>query len=131
MGIISDISSVIGLAKKAKELADELKNLELKGVIVDLQGKPLDLKEEINTLREENEELKRQIKDAPVAGAAPKEMPAIKDGMYYKGTDGPFCTACYLTVPRIAALICSGARAFQILNPAALGSMASSCRSGI
>lgn len=54
MGVVSDVTSVIGLVKKAKELADELKNLELKGVIVDLQGKVLDLKEEILQLREES-----------------------------------------------------------------------------
>jgi hypothetical protein len=93
--MMSDISSIIGLVTKARELADHLKNLELKGVIVDLQGKVLDLKEEIVNLREENADLKRQIKEAPVAATGPKETPTLKNGLYYKGDDGPFCTACH------------------------------------
>jgi hypothetical protein len=101
MSIVSDITSVIGLVQKAKQLADQLANLELKEIIVDLQGKVLDLKQEINSLREENEGLKRQIKEAPVAAATPKEVPTIRDGMYWKGDDGPFCTACYDTSERL------------------------------
>jgi hypothetical protein len=54
MGVIGDITPVIGLVQKATMLADELKNLELKEVIVDLQGKMLDLKEEIVQPRDEN-----------------------------------------------------------------------------
>lgn len=37
MSVLSDITSVIGLVTIAKELADKLKNLELKEIIVDLQ----------------------------------------------------------------------------------------------
>jgi hypothetical protein len=90
MGVISDITSVIGLVKKAKQLADELKNLELKEVIVDLQGKLLDVKEEIVKLREENANLTEQVKRA----SAPPDV-TLKDGMYYRGDDGPFCMACH------------------------------------
>ncbi len=39
MSILADIGSAINLVKQAKDLADQLKNLELKAVIVDLQGK--------------------------------------------------------------------------------------------
>jgi hypothetical protein len=90
VSIVTDISSVIGLVGKAKQLADELKNLELKEVIVDLQSKLLDLKQEINDLREENARLEEQVRKA----SAPPEV-TLKDGMYYKDNDGPFCTACY------------------------------------
>jgi hypothetical protein len=95
MSIMGDIGRVIGLVSKAKEIADKLKNLELKEVIVDLQSKLLDPKEEINNLREANLRLAEQVKMAPVAVEASKETPTIKHGVYYKGEDGPFCTACY------------------------------------
>jgi hypothetical protein len=87
---VSEITGVIGLVQKAKELADKLKNLELKEVIVDLQGKLLDLKQEIVQLRDENQRLTEELKRA----SAPPEV-TLKDGVYYKGEDGPFCTACY------------------------------------
>jgi hypothetical protein len=90
MSVLGDIAGAIGLVKQAKELADQLKNLELKQVIVDLQGKLLDLKEEINELREENARLTEEVKRASV----PPEV-TLKDGMYYKGDDGPFCTSCH------------------------------------
>lgn len=84
MSIVGDITGVITLVGKAKALADQLKNLELKEVIVDLQGKLLDLKEKINQLREENTRLTEELKRA----SAPAEV-TLKDGMYYKGDDGP------------------------------------------
>jgi hypothetical protein len=101
MGVVSDISSVIGLATKAVELADQLKNLDLKAIIVDLKGKLIDLKEEIIQLREENVRLTERVKQAPMALAAPKEKPMLKDGLYYNGDDGPFCTACYDTSEKL------------------------------
>lgn len=97
MSILGDVSGVIGLVKKAKELADELKNIELKTVIVDLQGKLLDLKEEIVELREENARLAQQVKQAPVAALPAKDTVTLRGGLYYKADDGPFCTACYDT----------------------------------
>ena len=90
MSVLSDITGVIGLVQKAKQLADQLKSLELKEVIVDLQGKLLDLKQEIVQLRDENQRLTEDLKCA----LAPPEV-TLKDGVYYKGEDGPFCTACY------------------------------------
>ena len=86
MSIVGDIAGAIGLVKQAKDLADQMKNLELKAVIVDLQSKLLDLKEEINGLQEQNTRLEEEVKRL----SAPPEV-TIKDGMYYKGEDGPFC----------------------------------------
>jgi hypothetical protein len=99
MSILSDITSVIGLVQKAKQLADQLRSLELKEVIVDLQSKMLDLKQEVNSLREENEELKKKIKDAPMAAAHPKETPEVMYGCYYFGGDSSklYCPRCYET----------------------------------
>jgi hypothetical protein len=100
MSIVGDIAGAIGLVKQVKELADQTKNLELKTVIVDLQSKLLDVKEEINELREENAKLKEEVKRA----LAPPEV-AVKDGMYYKGDDGPFCTGCYDSQKKMIRLI--------------------------
>jgi hypothetical protein len=100
VNIMETITGVIGMVGKAKELADKLKNLELKEVIVDLQGKVLGLKEEIVKLREENAQLKEQVKRA----SAPPEV-TVKNGMYYKDDDGPFCTACYDSRGKLTRLI--------------------------
>ncbi len=100
MSVVSDISSAINLVKQAKELAEKLKNLELKNVIVDLQSKLLDLKEEINRLREENAKLKQDL----ALATAPPEV-TTKDGMYFKGEDGPFCTACYDSRKQLIRLV--------------------------
>lgn len=99
MGVFGEINSAINLVTKAKELADQMKNLELKGVIVDLQGKLLDLKEEIVGLREENAELKQKIAEAPFANAAPKEKFEILYSCYYFDGDKAklYCPRCYET----------------------------------
>ena len=97
MSVISDITSVIGLATKAVELADQLKNLDLKAIIVDLKGKLIDLKEEIIQLREENAELKRKMAEAPLAEASPKEQYEVMYGCYYFNGDPSklYCPKCY------------------------------------
>jgi hypothetical protein len=100
MGVISDVAAAIGLVKQAKELADQMKNLELKTLIVDLQSKLIDVKEEINELREENTRLKEEVKKA----STPPEV-TMKDGCYYKGEDGPFCVPCYDSQKKLMRLI--------------------------
>ena len=92
MDIFGTIANVIGLAKKARDLADQLKNLELKTVIVDLQSQLLDMKTECLAYREELDKLRAENKRL----SAPPEV-ELRDGAYYKkeGGDGPFCTACH------------------------------------
>ena len=68
---------------KAKQLADQMKNLEMKEVIVDLHGKLLDLKDEINKLQEENTHLTEELKKV----SAPPEV-TLKDSMYHRGKTG-------------------------------------------
>lgn len=91
MDILGGIGDAISLALKAKQLADRLKNLELKEVVVDLQSRLIDLKEQIVALREENIQLKADAKKLQL----PPEL-IVKDGVYFRADgDGPFCTGCY------------------------------------
>jgi hypothetical protein len=75
----------------------------------DTEAENKQLKEKVATLTTEIEELKRRITKAPVAIEAPKETPTLKDGLYYKGDDGPFCTGCYDSATKLIRLI-DGAR---------------------
>jgi hypothetical protein len=91
MDVFSGVKNAIALVVKAKQLADQLKNLELKQVIVDLQSQLVDLKEEIVNFREENLALKAQVQRL---SAAPEVV--VRDGLYFKNDgDGPYCTQCY------------------------------------
>lgn len=72
----------------AVEIAEKLKNLELKETI-------LNLKEQILSIREENLALKEKI-----TSDHQKENLIFRDNMYWKkqadgSEDGPFCSGCY------------------------------------
>jgi hypothetical protein len=65
----------------------------------DMKAENKQLKEAVATLTAENEELKRQIADAPVATATaqPQEKPKIVNGLYYFDGDmsTAYCPRCY------------------------------------
>jgi regulator of replication initiation timing len=90
MDILGGIGGAIDLVLRAKKLADQLKNLEMKEIIVDLQRQLIDLKEQIVTLREENIQLKAEARKL----ALPPEL-VLKDGMYHFDGRGPCCTGCW------------------------------------
>lgn len=100
MDVVGGIGNAIKLAVKAKELADQLKNLEMKAVIVDLQGELLDLKEQVLELRTENV----QLKEEAAKRLAPPEL-VVKNNLYYKPNgEGPFCTGCQDTRGQLVRL---------------------------
>ena len=105
MDVIGSVTGAINTVLKAKELADKLKNLELKELIVELQSKLLDVKVECISLREENVRLTAETKRL----SAPPEV-EVKNGMYYRvsGGDGPFCTACHDTKGQMVRLAETG-----------------------
>lgn len=84
---IGIIKNTIDASKIALEIANNLKNVELKSAI-------LDLKEEILALREENMALKQQLAEKQ------KYNMQFIDNQYWNvkedGTkDGPFCVTCW------------------------------------
>jgi hypothetical protein len=101
MDLIGSVTGAINTVLKAKELADKLKNLELKELIVELQSKLLDVKVECINLREENVRLTADNKRL----SAPPEV-QVKDGTYFRVSDGdgPFCTACHDTKGQMVRL---------------------------
>jgi hypothetical protein len=100
MDVIGTLNGVIGMLKKARELAEQTKNLELRALIVELQGQLLDVKTECLQYGEEIENLKAENKRL---SSAPEVR--LKDGMYYRDEDGPFCTSCYDAEKKIIRLI--------------------------
>ena len=81
------IKDITDSAKKALDIANELKNIELKEAI-------LGLKEEIIALREENISLKEQLKEKQTYN-----MEFIENYYWDRKEDGtkvgPYCPACW------------------------------------
>jgi len=81
------IKDITDSAKKALEIANELKNIELKEAI-------LDLKEKLIALREENIALKEQLKEKQqfnMVFERDRYWNILPDGT----KDGPYCAACW------------------------------------
>lgn len=84
---IMGIKDITDSAKKALEIANELKNIELKEAI-------LELKEKMIELREENIELKEQLKEKQ------KYNMVFENNKYWNlkedgSKEGPFCVTCW------------------------------------
>lgn len=84
---INMIKNTYNAGKKALEIAENMKNVELKEAI-------LDLKEEIVSLREENFALKEQLSEKQKYNMVfdrDKYWNILPDGT----KDGPYCAACW------------------------------------
>lgn len=94
--------AVIDWIKALNQYADEVKDTQKRGELMRIIGElnikfaelqisfsellqeKHHLKEEVNALKKEIDRLK-----------SPTSKPIIRDGLYYMGDDGPFCTGCY------------------------------------
>jgi len=87
--------AAIDWLKVLNQYADEVKDTQKRGeftrIIGELQielskaqKENHDLKEEVATLKKEIDRLK-----------SPNSKPIVRDGLYFVGDDGPFCTGCY------------------------------------
>ncbi|MBE6444931.1 MAG: hypothetical protein E7019_02590 [Alphaproteobacteria bacterium] len=88
--MLKTIKTIKENIETAIEIADKLKDLELKETV-------LNLKEQILSIREENISLKELI-----ASNNQKENLIYKNNMYWKklddgSEDGPYCSGCYDT----------------------------------
>jgi hypothetical protein len=63
----------------------------------DIETENKHLTEKVAAITKENETLRQQIEQAPVAGVPPKEKPQIWNGLYYFGGDVSvmYCPRCY------------------------------------
>jgi hypothetical protein len=94
MGWLTDLLQGIPLNAVLRE---KLNTAEKK--FTDLEEENNRLNERVAALTKENEELKRQIANAPVAGVPPSEKPENRNGLYYfpGEPNTPYCPLCYET----------------------------------
>jgi len=92
--ILSSIGNAITLAKRLKEISDNIKDAELKNVLADLSLELADTKLKLAEIITENADLKSKVleyKDKKVL-----QNLQFKDGLYYlNGDKHPFCPNCY------------------------------------
>lgn len=80
----------MGAAEYVKDLAEFVKkfnDIELNRRILKLEEEVIDLTREKRRAEERVEELERSVKF--------KGELVVRDGLYWAGEDGPFCTACW------------------------------------
>ncbi len=98
MSIIGDIAAIVTLSGKARELAAQTKNLELRKMLVDLEEKLIEFRAELVTLKGQNVELQEEnvrLKDELKKASAPPEV-TFKDGVYFAADgSGPYCPTCW------------------------------------
>src|SRR5439155_5877598 len=91
---VTVVTALIEQIKKARAVAERLKNAEMMAVLLDAQEKTLSLKEELLNLRAENIALKEKM-----AGQAAKKALSFDGHVYWSGepgdpANGPFCPRC-------------------------------------
>src|SRR5689334_18050350 len=94
MDPISTVTAVVDAIKKARAVAQRMKDADMMAVLLDAQDQALSLKEDMLNLRNENLALKAQL-------ASHSALKALKfDGqVYWSGEPGdpsigPFCAHC-------------------------------------
>lgn len=90
-GVIAGVSSAIELVKKLSEIAQKTKDADLKNLIADLRLQLAELKTELAKVVEENVSLREQVARKTAATSTELE---VRDGVYWSGSDGPYCTGC-------------------------------------
>lgn len=94
------IDKIIEGAKKAKDVAQRIRNAELQSTIADLMLNLADLKTEMADLRAENLTLRNKVQ-ALEKQVDIRSKIVMKNDLYYLSesipgyADGPFCTRCY------------------------------------
>lgn len=75
------------LLKDAKNFATGANDLQLKGVLLDIQ-------DAVYELQDENRELRLKVEELENNNILGSEI-EFKSGAYYRNEDGPFCTKCW------------------------------------
>lgn len=92
--ILSSIGNAITLAKRLKEISDNIKDAELKNVLADLSLELADTKLKLADIITENADLKTKLLD--LENIRENNKLVFKHGLYYlEGDDHPFCPSCY------------------------------------
>ena len=86
---IAAISTALEVVRKIQGIESAMQNADLRGLVLDLREELLIVRERSVSLAEENADLRRQLAEALSPSLA------LRDGLYFDGEDGPYCTACY------------------------------------
>lgn len=88
--VISTASSALQLVSRLREINRKIANSEFANALADLSIELSELKIQVASLLEENDQLKRQLLQRP------SEALEFKGFAYYtRSGDGPFCSGCY------------------------------------
>lgn len=88
--LIGTASTAIQLVTRLREINKNIANAEFSNALADLSIELANIKIQVASLLEENDQLKRQLEQKNSSSLA------FKDFAYYKPNgDGPFCPGCY------------------------------------
>jgi hypothetical protein len=96
---LSTIATVLATAKKLREVAQKVKDAEVKGLIADLSLQLSDLKGQVADLQDENLDLRRQLKAREDLSSLRAHMERRDDVYFLNGAagrdPGPYCPKCF------------------------------------
>ncbi|MCA9499131.1 MAG: hypothetical protein MRJ67_09320 [Nitrospirales bacterium] len=93
--IINSITTAITLAKRLKEISNNIQDAEFKNLLADLSLELADTKLRLSEIVVENSDLKEEISRLKHSQGLKSDL-KFKDGLYYtEDGDGPFCPGCY------------------------------------
>jgi hypothetical protein len=96
--LISSIQLSIDIARKLRDVNEQVKNVDFKSLLADLQEKLADSKLEVVALKEQLADLSRKnVELSAIVEVRSSEQPEPMKGGYRLGDKGPFCVACFET----------------------------------
>ena len=104
MGTLKDAYDILrDLIKEAKRL----QNLEMISLSMDVQEKLFELREEMETLKDENKELKAQLEEAKNPKIKEEDIKYYSSGFFTLNSEGnhlPYCSACWKADKKLVPL---------------------------
>lgn len=110
MGAVNAVVQASALAKKAWELAERLKDVELRSCLLDLRGALNDAREQAEQLREENSRLRDEIRRRGDSDDVRRQLELRAGGYHLRErregyADGPYCTTCMDTRGELVLMV--------------------------
>lgn len=100
MGLTDTVGSLVQIGRTLREVAEKIKDAEVRNATADLNLALADLKTQVAGLQEENLQLREQLRERETADAI-REQLEVREGVYWftgeapRGrAKGPYCTAC-------------------------------------
>lgn len=98
---MSSIMDIYQIIKDLKSLAKEYQNSKMEGLVISIQGRFFDVKEEMETLRDKNKELEEKIRKMNENAFLESDLELVTDGYYVRksekseGKKTRYCARCW------------------------------------